>query len=177
MHQPTNKWVCLKLLTWFLSYLDPELQFRKTVQTSSRQTRQESKGATVLVHRGGVPTVPEGILWQNCRGEMRHTQRQRYSSLSVSTNVLCYMDQSGFLHQVIFRKSLEVTSWPKCFLWTEWSEIHHVKLLLQYRWIKLCIHKTVVIFENILQKHVELICLAFTILTVFISCVVQPWNN
>lgn len=53
----------------FAFHIDPELQHGQAVQRSPGATRQEGQGARVFVHRGGVPAVPEGILWQDGRGE------------------------------------------------------------------------------------------------------------
>ena len=58
-----------EVLTCSVFHIDPEPQHRETVQRSSGATRQEGQGAGVFVHRGGVPAVPEGILWQDGRGE------------------------------------------------------------------------------------------------------------
>lgn len=64
-----------------LSHLDPEPQFRQTGQESPGPTRQEGPGAGVFVHREGVRTVPERVLWKDCRGKrMKRTKTQRHRS-------------------------------------------------------------------------------------------------
>lgn len=80
-------------MTCTVFHIDPELQQGQAVQRSPGATRQEGQGAGVFVHRGGVPAVPEGILWQDGRGEeIKCTEHTKDTAATVETPGLRFVD-------------------------------------------------------------------------------------
>lgn len=72
----------LILFSFFWCDSDFEAQQREAVKKSPGRTCEKVQGGSVGVHGGGVPAVPEGILWQDCGGkEMTPTLRGNIKKL------------------------------------------------------------------------------------------------
>lgn len=69
---------------------DPEPQPGAAVEESPGAAAQEGGEGGVSVHGGGVPAVPEGILWQDCRGEeMKRTVKNTETLQSSEETPSC----------------------------------------------------------------------------------------
>lgn len=99
-----------RLAICFVSPSDLEPQFREAVQASSRSSRWEGCGAPVCLLRGGVPAVPEGILWQDCGGYQVKCSQRRCGLSENTRAVFCGRTLSkpnkrGFLDRAMSDKS------------------------------------------------------------------------